>query len=128
MPKKHTPEPWDWYAYPDGALHLGTPHSGHLIVMDFVRRGMQGALPRFAEWNGDERGRFGGIMRSATAEMMAAHPDARLIKYAPEMLKNLRAAMQALRSYQYGNASPELAQEIADAAEALIRRVEEGGA
>jgi hypothetical protein len=36
----------------------------------------------------------------------------------------LRAAMQALRSYQYGNASPELAEEIADSIESALRSPE----
>lgn len=33
------------------------------------------------------------------------------------------AALDALRSYQYGNASPELAEEIADALESELDRV-----
>jgi hypothetical protein len=39
---------------------------------------------------------------------------------APDLLKTLIAASHALRSYQYGNASTELAQEIADAADIAI--------
>ncbi len=36
------------------------------------------------------------------------------------MLKPVRAAVSALRSYQYGNASPDLAKEVADALEAAL--------
>jgi hypothetical protein len=38
----------------------------------------------------------------------------------------LAAAGQALRSYQYGNASTELAEEIADAVDAAIAKAKEG--
>lgn len=37
-----------------------------------------------------------------------------------ELIKAGLAAVHALRSYQYGNASPELAEEIADVLEAAI--------
>ncbi len=36
-----------------------------------------------------------------------------------------RAAMQALRSYQHGNTSPDLAKEIADACDAALEKVAE---
>lgn len=35
-----------------------------------------------------------------------------------------RSAVEALRSYQYGNSSPDLAEEIADALEAAIAKAE----
>lgn len=41
------------------------------------------------------------------------------------VLLTLGAAGQALRSYQHGNASPDLAREIADAVEALIGRLDD---
>lgn len=41
---------------------------------------------------------------------------------APDLLKSLKSAVLALRSYQYGNSSTELAKEIADACEVFIRR------
>ena len=39
-----------------------------------------------------------------------------------EILKMLKAVTSALRSYQYGNSSEELAEEIADAADAAIKK------
>jgi hypothetical protein len=41
-----------------------------------------------------------------------------------DLLKDARAAVNALRSYQYGNASPDLAKEIADQTEKGISKVE----
>jgi hypothetical protein len=38
--------PWAWSGYPDN-LKLSTQHSGRIYVMDFVRKGMRGAQPRF---------------------------------------------------------------------------------
>jgi hypothetical protein len=46
--------------------------------------------------------------------------NARLIAAAPEMLKAMVAAVHALRSYQYGNASAELAKDAADFLDATI--------
>ena len=42
------------------------------------------------------------------------------------LLKTLKACSHALRSYQYGNSSEELAEEMADAADAAIKQAEEG--
>jgi hypothetical protein len=50
--------------------------------------------------------------------------NARLIAAAPLLLERCRAAALALRSYQYGNASPELAEEIASACEAAVAAAE----
>ena len=50
--------------------------------------------------------------------------DAHLIAAAPDLLKILKAATDALRSYQYGNCSSALAEGIADMAEAIIKKVE----
>lgn len=50
--------------------------------------------------------------------------NATLIIAAPELLAVLKAAEKALRSYQYGNSSPELAEEIADAASKAIANAE----
>ena len=39
---------------------------------------------------------------------------------APELYRQLSAAVLALRSYQFGNSSPDLAEEVADNAQALL--------
>lgn len=44
---------------------------------------------------------------------------------AKELLGALKAAHDALRSYQHGNSSPDLAEEIADFAEATIAKAEQ---
>jgi hypothetical protein len=49
--------------------------------------------------------------------------DCALMIAAPELLEALTAAWHALRSYQHGNSSPKLAEEVADRAEAVISRV-----
>ncbi len=45
--KTHTPGPWQWFARPNGDIYLATPHSGHLIVMDFIRKGSIPAIAPF---------------------------------------------------------------------------------
>ena len=43
-----TPGPWVWRGNVDTKqVYLATTHSGMVIVMDFVRWGMQGAAPAF---------------------------------------------------------------------------------
>ena len=41
-----------------------------------------------------------------------------------ELLEACKTALKALRSYQYGNSSPDLAEEVADAIEEVITRAE----
>lgn len=38
--------PWAWHGSPSN-LKLSTTHSGKVYVMDFVRKGLNGAQPRF---------------------------------------------------------------------------------
>lgn len=90
----HTPGPWVWRQTPHG-IGLYAPHSGQLVVMDFVRRGMNGAQPRFSDRKGDRRG---GLMHKAETLDLAAHPDARLIAAAPALLAACRAADQFIRN------------------------------
>lgn len=90
---KHTPGPWDWFVREDGVIYLATPNRGRLIVMDFGRKGMRGAQPRFAHWdgiaNGAERMKFGGIMEDGIKVGQKIHPDAQLIAAAPDLFDAL---------------------------------------
>ncbi len=43
-----------------------------------------------------------------------------------ELMQVATAALEALRSYQYGNSSPELAEEVADALENALGRALDG--
>ena len=49
--------------------------------------------------------------------------NARLIEAAPDLLKMCAIAFSALKSYQYGNSSPELAEEVAAEIEVLINKI-----
>lgn len=93
----HTPGPWDWFSYSDGRVYLATPNNGRLIVMDFVRKGMNYAQPRFAVWKDGERANMGGIMVPADGLIdVAKHPDARLMAASPDLLKSLQEFVAAL--------------------------------
>ena len=92
----HTNGPWVWRYRQGEGFSLCTPDRGMLIVMDFVRMGMNRAQPRFARWQGEERARFGGIMHKAEdLGELHDHPDARLIAYAPEVFEALKAMVEA---------------------------------
>jgi hypothetical protein len=122
MEAKHTPGPWAWawMRRCNDAIYLATPDRGQLIVMDFVRQGMQGGQPRFATWQGEERERMGGLMKDATDLDLSIHPDARLIAAAPDLLamcKKTRDMLIQLSSWpgQEGSFAFELGQAIAKA-------------
>lgn len=87
----HTPGPWEWFEDGYGRRRLQTPDRGRLVVMDFVRSGMQGAAPRFAEMDDDQpRGRRGGIMRAVDPW---THPDGKLIAAAPDLIAACKLAL-----------------------------------
>ncbi|WP_130617958.1 hypothetical protein [Dyella amyloliquefaciens] len=85
---KHTAGPWEWRTNA-GRVYLRTVNRGGLYIMDFVRKGMQGAQPRFAVWKGEEREKLGGVMHGADEIDIRLHPDARLIAAAPDLLASL---------------------------------------
>jgi N-acetyl-beta-hexosaminidase len=60
----------------------------------------------------------GGLLRSHDGELAIAR--ARLAQSAPYLAQALEAACHALRSYLYDNASPDLADQIATAGEAVL--------
>lgn len=89
---RHTRGPWAWLTDSMGRTALATPDRGRLYVMDFARRGMQGAQPRFSQWqgimDGADRARAGGIMEDGIwLPDGTLHPDARVIAAAPRLLE-----------------------------------------
>lgn len=97
--REHTEGPWEWSSFGDNRPALVTPDRGRLIVMDFVRLGMNGAEPRFAEREGNKGGR---LIKGMTIEEIRAHPDARLIAAAPTLAarcERLYKRMVAVRAY-----------------------------
>lgn len=119
MPLRHTPGPWLWMFRdnPNKSVDLIHPHKGWLVVMDFVRLGMHSAQPRFAVWEGDERGNSGGVMVKAKELDLATHPDAVLLARAPELYEVGREMLAELeREYGHGVANgywPEIAPKLA---------------
>jgi hypothetical protein len=89
---KHTPGPWKWsidLRHRDIRLDAGS-----LVVMDFVRYGMQGAQPRFRlpEY-GDVLIECAELAKEHSLLGHWPHPDARLIAAAPDLFE---AATQAM--------------------------------
>ncbi len=67
-------------------------------------------LARISKWDGES-----AKEAKANARMMAA---------APAMLAALHTAFHALKSYEYGNASPDLARAVAETCETAITKAE----
>lgn len=90
-----TGDEWGWFDMGHGPI-LATRRHGRLIVMDFVRKGMQSAQPRFAK-----RERYaGGIMYDADNIDIDAHPDCQFIAHArqdlPDCLDEIERREQEL--------------------------------
>ena len=94
MEAKHTPGLWAWEITPSGEIRLQTPDRGKLYVMGFVRKGMQGAQPRFSLWGDGPRERRGGMMLGFADAGGDEHPDARLIAAAPDLLAACQRAFE----------------------------------
>jgi len=100
---KVTPGPWYWQLPASGiSVRLYTPKNGYCIVMDFVRRGTQGAQPRFSD-----RGNapLGGIMHKAEEIDLNKNPDSVFIARSRaavpalvEEVEKLRAALETERN------------------------------
>jgi hypothetical protein len=90
----HTPGPWYWEKDKQD-IRLYTPKNGYCIVMDFVRRGRQGAQPRFSD-RGDAP--LGGILHKAEDIDLSQNPDARLIQYAPDLLESCKKMVEAFEN------------------------------
>ena len=100
-PLLSTPGPWYWHDDGFGRTSIRTPDRGNLIVVDFGRKGMQSATPRFAHWtglfDGAPRERKGGILIDGPVAIdLKLHPDARLIVTAPRLLVALQELHELL--------------------------------
>lgn len=126
--RAHTRGPWYWHTDNEGRVSLRTPDRGNLVVMDFGRRGMNAAQPRFAHWHdmesGAERERRGGILEAGID-----HGDAVLIATAPELLAAARAARDVIaedRDVHFDSYVNPVTERIEDAEPAaLLRRYDE---
>jgi hypothetical protein len=98
--------PWCWRN-----SHLSTAHGGGKVVM-------------IACCTRDHRHQVALKTRDPkTGVLVPLEPDShigRLLATAPVMAKFLFASSQALRSYQFGNGSPDLAKSIADEVDAFL--------
>ena len=75
-----TPEPWEWRSRQEDGHMLIHPRNGMFIIMDFVRRKMQGAQPRFSDRGTERKKLLGGVMQTADEiGNLYDNPDAKFI-------------------------------------------------
>jgi|ERR1044072_3538970 hypothetical protein len=104
--KKATPRPWRLFS---ACLETQTPI---LEIQDAKGKPV-------VKWSG-----FDGIDRSKRKVIANAELIVRAVNAYDELLAACRAAYDALRSYQHGNASPDLAKEVADKLSGVIAKAE----
>ncbi len=94
----------------------------HDPVYGLVHTTTYGTTPRNKAW----AAQGGEIATKALGGLvdLATHFEDYRLELAQEMLKTLKAAWHALKSYEHGNASPDLAQEIAQVIEAQVGKAE----
>ena len=81
----------------------------------------------YGDFDGNSRVIIGNDRRIAVVQHHGTQEDeanTNLIDAAPELYEALKAAQHALRSYQYGNSAPALAEEIADSAQASLAKAQ----
>lgn len=103
-----TPGPWRWLVCGNKDVYLAAEHSGRLVVMDFVRQGMQSAAPRFRDFAHCLLETAQHWVQDKTRGPIE-HPDAIFIEHAPEdvatllrALDNAQAALRGLLADPYG--------------------------
>jgi hypothetical protein len=75
---------WRWFGYKKSKqVYLGTVSGGRLIVMDFIRWGMQNAQPRFRSSSCIMQPSEKLLLDDNDVICGIDHPDARLIEMAP---------------------------------------------
>ena len=130
MSAPHTEGPWRWEFNPSTkslSLVGGRPQFDK-TVMNFVRRGMNGALPMFrdtaeggfdllhrADTRADWLAKIPGREHHASWIVQFRHPDADLIAGAAEMFKALDQIGGLSRALRSGGPAPEDLEELSDA-------------
>ncbi len=94
----------------------------HDPVFGLVHTTTYGTTPQNKAW----AAQGGEIATKALGGLvdLATHFEDYRLEMAQEMLKTLKAAWHALKSYEHGNSSPELAAEIAQVIEAQVGKAE----
>ena len=84
---------WGWFDMGRGPI-LASRRRGRLIIMDFVRKGMNSAQPRFAKRTSSDRC---GILYKAEDIDLELHPDSDFIAHARQDLPDCIAEIERLQ-------------------------------